>query len=271
MSAGNFLGFKLPFGASNAGNPNLQPNNPNFPAKNQLQPKNPGADPSNQNHNNGNNEPNLDPNNNADPNKKTGEDSQLDSFKDIFTIPTDKDGNPQIQDDPLNQPLINVDPAKLKEAAGKMNFAAGINSELLQKAMSGQDPQAFMQVLSAVGQNTFFAAMQMNANVVQQAFTKHNERFDAALPGRIRDTQISQSQAKHPVLNHPAAAPMVAALKKSIAATNPTLSPERVADMAENYVIAMANDINTVNSKTNDNQKSKQAGENDWMGLLTGQ
>lgn len=261
-----FLGMNLPFGMSNASNPTI---NPNFPSKNQLDPKNPGADPNNQNQNNGKNEPNNDPNNNADPTKKTGEDSQLDSFVDIFKMPTDKDGNPQLPDDPLAQPLINVDAAKLKEAAGKMNFAAGINGELLQKAMSGQDPQAFMQVLNAVAQNGFFAAMQANANVVQTAFNKHTERFEAALPDRIRSTQISQTQAKHPALNHPAAAPMVAALKSQIATTNPHLSPDRVSEMAENYVIAMATDINNVNSKTNDKQKSAQKGETDWMGLLT--
>jgi hypothetical protein len=50
---------------------------------------------------------------------------------------------------------------------------------------------------------------------------------------------------------------MVAALKSQIASTNPHLTPDRVAEMAENYVIAMAKDINNVNlAPTDKNKKS---------------
>jgi hypothetical protein len=265
--AGNFLGFNLPFGASNVNNPTAKPANPNFPASSQLDPKNTGADPKNVQAD-PNSDPSKDPANNADPNKGA-QGSQLDSFTDFFKVPTDDKGQPISHTNPLAEPLLAVDPAKLKAAAAKMNFAAGIDPEVLKNAMSGQDPQAFMTVLNTVAQNGFAAAMQANAGVVETAFSKHTQRFEAALPERIRSTQISQTQTKHSALSHPAAAPMVAAMKAQIASTNPTLSPDRVAEMAENYFISLANDMNKVNDAANSANKKPAPGEVDWS-ILNG-
>jgi hypothetical protein len=266
--AGNFLGFSLPFGASNQSNPTAQPNNPNFPANKQLEPKNPDGSPRQQmQQQEGNNEPNNDPNNNPDPNKGA-QGSQLDAFSDLFKLPTDDKGNVVSHSNPMAEPLLKVDPAALKAAASKMNFAAGIDPEVLTKAMSGQDPQAFMAVLNTVAQNGFAAAMQANAGVVETAFSKHTSRFESVLPDRIRETQINQAAPKHPALSHPAAAPMVAAMKSQIAAKNPHLPPDRVADMAENYFLSFAGDISKHNETQSTANKKPAAGEVDWNAVL---
>jgi hypothetical protein len=265
--AGNFLGFQLPFGTAQRSNPTPAPG---FPSTTQLQQQN-AQDPNNPQNaaakaaSEGTGEPVTDPNNNADPTKGT-QGSSLDEFKDLFKLPTDDKGNVISHTNPLSEPLLKVDPAQLQAAAKKMNFAAGINPEAVQKALSG-DVSSFMEVLNSVAQNGFTAAMQANAGVVETAFTKNNQRYDQALPARIRETQINQAQTKHPALSHPAAAPMVAALKSSIAQTNPHLPPDRVAEMAERYVIAMATDINSTNQQqTNQQPSSKQ--ETDWAAML---
>lgn len=275
-TGGNFLGIpgiRMPFGMSNVNNPNPQPTpapnpNPNFPAKQQLDPKNPQADPK-ANTGGTNNEPTGDPANNADPNKGQ-QGSQLDNFVDVFKLPVDDKGNSVTQVDPMAGPLLSVNPEKLREAASKLNFSGNIAPELLAKAASGQDPAAFSEVLNLVMQNGFLAAMQANAGVVETAFSHHTARIDKALPGRIRDNQIRNTATKHPALSHPAAQPMVESLKFSIAQTNPTLSPDRVAEMAENYVIAMATDINTSNQR-NDPARLKQEADDgmDWLSLLS--
>lgn len=269
--AGNFLGFNLPFGSSNVNNTNLQPggaNNPNFPSKNQMDPKNPGADVKNQQQQqNGNNEPNEGGENNADPNKGA-QGSQLDSFKDLFKLPTDDKGNVVSSSNPLAEPLFAIDPAKVKEAASKMNFASGVDPATAQKALQG-DVQSFMDVINSVAQAGFAAAFQANAGITETAFNKNNARFESALPDRIRATQIKQTAIKHPALNHPAATVMIDSLKSTIAQTNPTLSPERVADMAENYVIAMAGDINNVNSQQQQQNQRNSTMEVDWAELLS--
>lgn len=268
------FGLNLPFGMSNQSNPNPNPvvngnnnntqNNPNFPAKSALDQKNATLDP-NATPNAGQPDPALF---NPDGTPKSPG-SQLDNFKDMFTLPVGADGKPIITTDPLAAPVLQPDAKKLREAASKMNFTAGVSQELLQKAMSGQDPQAFMELLNTVAQNGFFTALQANAGVVQSALSTHTSRLDQALPDRIRNIQIGQVGTKHPALSHPAAVPMVAALKSQIAATNPHLSPEKVAEHAENYIIAMATDMNTSTQKEVNAKNPKN--ETDWMALLTGQ
>lgn len=266
-SSGGFLanmGIKLPFGMSNVSS-HQQEKNPNFPSKDQLDQKNNNAKVDAQ----GNpiTDVNNNPDNNADPNKGT-QGSQLDNFKDIFTIPTDKDGKPIVAVDPFATPITNVDPAKLREAASKMNFAAGITAETVTKAM--QDPAAFLQLINTVGQQSFAAALQATTGITERSINDNNQRFEQALPDRIRSQQIAQTASKHPALSHPAAAPMVAALKSQIAATNPHLSPEQVASKAEGYVIAMASDINNVNTQQQQEQNRSNVKEVDWTALLGG-
>jgi hypothetical protein len=280
--SGGFMNW-LPFGRSNAStggvqmpNPNQggaqQTGNPNFPSRTQLDQKNNTLDPNNPNNQTGNNEPGTDPNNNADPTKGQGG-SSLDQFKDLFRIPTDDKGNPTLPADPMQGSVLAVNPEKLREAASKMNFLGSISQEQLQKAMSGQDPQAFMEVLNATAQSAFLQAMQVNAGVVETAIGKNNQRFEQALPDRIRNFQVQNAAPKHPALSHPAAQPMVDALKQNIARTNPHLTPDRVVEMAENYVIAMATDINNVNSannKKNTPNNGTGSSDVDWMQLLGG-
>lgn len=252
------IASKFPFGQSDQSNPVVQPANPNFPSKTALDPKNnnqqvqgtPATDP------------NLDPNNNADPNKGASG-SQLDNFKDLFTIPKDKDGKPiQPQADPFAEPLFKIDPAALQAAASKANFTAGITQEQLQAAQA--DPQAMLQLMNKVAQNGFLGAVQSLTGVVENAVTRNNERFEKALPDRIRATQINQAQSKHPALSHPAAKPIVEALKLQVAATNPHLTPEQVAAHAENYVISLSKDVNTHDLQLEAANKPKQPGEVDW-------
>lgn len=197
------------------------------------------------------------------------EDSPLDIYKDIFTIPTDDKGNPiQPSADPLSSPVIDFDPAKLQEALKGKNLVGNVPQELLQKAMSGNDPQAFMQVLNLASTNSFQLAIGAASKMVESAISKHTANLEAALPSRIRDTQIRQSSVKNPVLSHPAAAPMVEALKMQIAVKNPQLSPDRVTEMAENYFIAMSKELGnndgTPKSGTGTNGK-----ETNWLDLLS--
>lgn len=275
-TSGNFLGFQLPFGASNKSNPTPTPQNPNpnFPASQQLDPKNnTGANAASGGAGNGGNEPNNNPNNNPDPNKGA-QGSLLDPYKDFFTLPTDKDGNTVQNTDPLAAPIMNVDPAKISEVVGKMNFGAGMDPELLQKAMSGQDPAAFMSVLNTMVQKGVAAGMTANAGMVSNAISKHSERLDAALPERFRNLQLSQTRSTNPVLNHPAVVPVLEATKKMFAQSNPHLTPAQVAEHAENYVLAVRGELNNQDTLLQNKNRKPAAGEVDWVanfGMDSGQ
>lgn len=232
----------------------------------QLNPQNNNNPTTTANAGAGQNEPPNNSENNADPNKGV-QGSQLDNFKDIFKIPTDDKGQPTVPNtNPLADPIMSVDPQKLREAAGKMDFTRGLEPELLQKAMSGQDPQAFMQVLNSVAQNGFSTALAATATMQNQALNTYHTRLDGTLASRVRDVQISQAAPKNPALAHPSAQPVLSAIRQSVAQANPHLSPEKVAETAENYFVAMAADMQAANEKSQPQTKS--AGETDWMALL---
>lgn len=271
--AGSFLGFNLPFGMSNANNntpaaPNAQQGNPNFPASNQMQRKNEGADPTNMvAGQQGNNEPNNNQDNNPDPNKGKG-DSQLDNFKDFFKVPVNDKGEPVVQQNPLEQPIMQVDQAKLRELASKTNFTSGITAEVLQTAMS--DPSKMLQLLNQVAQNGFATALQASTTMVEGSIQRYNERVQQHLPDQIRTVQIHQTQAKHPALLHPSVQPMLAMLKQQVASTNPQLSPEQVATTAEGFILAMNADMTASDTKTRQQNQPKNPSDVDWMATLTG-
>lgn len=238
------------------------------PAQQQMQPKH---DPTQINGNttgDANNTNNAD--NNADPAKGKSQDSPLDTYAALFDTPKDDKGQPIAQpDDPLSTPVVSFDPAKLAEALKGKNLVGAIDPELMQKAMSGQDPQAFMQVLNQAATNSFQSSLAVSARLVEDAIKKHTANIEAALPDRIRNTQIRQGVAKNPTLSHPSVKPMVDALKMQIASRNPQLSPDQVQQYAENYWLEASKAIvgtdpatpQTGNSKTGNNQP-------DWNDLL---
>lgn len=266
--AGFFPGGMNIFGRSNANNAGT-PAAPGYETRQQqMEPKNPTpGTPNPQGQDGAPGTTGNNPDNTANNPRPPG--SSLDQYADLFKMQVDDKGQPiQPPADPLAQPIINMDPAKLQEAASRMNFLAGVSPELLQKAQSGQDPNAFMEVLNAATRNAFTGATTALSKVVEESIRKNNERYDQALPDRVRSLQINQSQAKHPALNHPAAAPMVNALKHQIATANSHLSPDQVTQMAENYFISLSADISTHDKRTNP-ATSKQNAEPDWSSLLS--
>lgn len=267
----NFGGFQ--FGQSNksVASPMTPTNGNGQPAMNtsqqQLDPKN------------NNNQPNPpgsegkpgENGNNSDPNKGIdGKGSHLDAFNDLFKVKVDDKGQPIQDTDPTSEPLLNIDPAKLTEAASKINFMAGISQEDMQKAMSGQDPEAFMKVMNSGIRNAFTAAVTTTTKAAESAIRTNQSRFDSTLDKRVRQVQMHNMQPKNPALNHPAAGPMVAAMKQQIADQNPNLSPEKVQEYAENYFVAFASDLNAGNPDSGNNGKQKQVDPNarDWSNFL---
>jgi len=156
----------------------------------------------------------------------------LDTFKDMFTIT--EDDRKKAPADPFADPLLNFDPKKFGEAATKMNFAKAVNPELAQKALSG-DANALMQVINSAAQSSFVASAQVLSGILEQAISKNNGRLNATLDSKFRNMQLGYTSPENPALKHPAAQPLVEAIKATIAAKNPQLSPSEVTKQAENY------------------------------------
>lgn len=223
---------------NNQPNPaNNDPNNPQTPSNNSTTTsgmpnnQNPNADPNNSN-------PNNPQNNQNNPNNQPG--SPLDAFKDLFKVDPNK---PQPKD-PFSEPLFNLDPKKLSEAATKMDFTRNLNPELVNKALQG-DQQAFSQVLNQVMQSSFMMSTQMLVGMMEGGVRKNNERYNSVLDGRFREFTINSSEPQNPALRHEAAKPVLAALRAQIAQANPNLSPSEVSKQAEDYFLSMSKAISS--------------------------
>lgn len=173
--------------------------------------------------------------------------SPLDAFKSLWQ----DDPTKQTQNaDPFSSPLFNMDPGKVNEAIGQIDFVQQLNPELVQKAMSGQDPQAFLQVINEVGRKALATAVQLSTATAEQAGQKIGQRFNTAIPERFRDLQIKSQTPNNPLLSNPSVAPMLDAVRQRLKTQNPDWSPAQIQKQAEEYFSAFAAELQNSDPNT---------------------
>jgi hypothetical protein len=187
----------------------------------------------------------------------------LDNFSKIWETPT-----PEANTDPFATPLLNSDPAQIREAAGKMNFTQGISQEQVSKALGG-DVGAFMQVLNKVVQNSTAVQAQLSTATVERAIGANNGRVFQALPSKVRDVQLAGLTPENPVLQHPAAQPMLHMMRGQIAANNPGMSAADVNKQAEQFLGAFATQFQAPAQQAAQQAQASRDPENyDWSNFL---
>jgi hypothetical protein len=206
------------------------------PQKTGMEQVNSGADPANQNLDGANLGTGGEP-------KKPG--SELDGFKDLFTIDPKK---PQPKD-PFSEPLLSLDPTKIAAAISKMEFAQQIPPELAQKALQG-DVGSLQQILNHQGRSVYAAAFQAFTGIMENAFKKNNDRMSSSLGDKFRNFQISSTQSTNPVLNHPAVQPVLSSMRDLIARQDPNLHPTEVAKKAEDWFLSTNKALSALDEET---------------------
>jgi erythromycin esterase-like protein len=132
----------------------------------------------------------------------------------------------------------NVDNSKIAAAAKSLNFLAGVDPALVEKAKGG-DADAFMQVMNASNQNTFQTAMAAIPAIMEPVLKQVEQKSTEAVPGLFRQMQLRSQRPGNPVLNDPAWVPVVEALKVSLASQNPQATPDQIVAQVEKHVEAM--------------------------------
>ena len=161
--------------------------------------------------------------------------SPLDSFKTLW--------------EPVNTPNVDgtlpanmfagADPAKMLDAARKVDFAKSISPELLAKITSGgpDAATAFMAALNDVSQRSYAQSSFASTKIVEAALAKIQEGLDSRLPGQIKRHQVSDTlRESNPALQHPAAAPILDALQSQLAVKFPNATVNELRDMAGDYL-----------------------------------
>lgn len=189
--------------------------------------------------------------------------SHLEQLGKVWQTATTPDGKPITPAaDPLATPLFQFDPAKVQEAASKLDFTSNINPELVTKALGG-DAQALMDVINGAVRTAFTAQTLNMGNVLNDGFSRHGKAIDQALPSRLRTQAIVTAQSDDPILAHPSMAPILAGLKLTIAQNNPNMPAADVNKAAEEYLKGVGT---AFNMKQGQQQEQKVAAEEtDWL------
>lgn len=163
----------------------------------------------------------------------------LDAFNTLWQ--TDPKAKPAV--DPLAQPLLNTDQKAIQDAAAKMDFVSQLDPALVQKAMSGQDPAAFIQVMNSVAQRTMASAAQLTTATVEQATSKNNQRIQQVLPGKIKEANIAATVPENPALAHPATQPLLQLVRSQLQMKHPEMSAQQITAEAERTLSTFASQI----------------------------
>lgn len=169
----------------------------------------------------------------ADPDPQTA--SPLDKYKDLWQ-PTETDPNTP------NSPQ-QIDPAKLMEAARKVDFSSALNQETLAKVAGGGEEavKALLESFNSFGQQVYGQSAVTTARIVEQAVAQARDQFVAEIPDVIKK---QGARAKvfddNPAFKHPAIAPMIEAQVQQLAVKFPKASPAELTSMAKDHLQAMA-------------------------------
>lgn len=156
--------------------------------------------------------------------------SPLDAFKELWQPDANAKGD---------EPIFNVDSAKVMEAAGKANFASGLSPELVQNALKG-DANAFMQAINMVGQQSFAQATIASTKLIEQALEKHGASQAEKLPGLVKRSMVSDSLQSNPLYQHEATRPLMSALESQLAAKHPNATAAEITQHAQSFIAEFA-------------------------------
>lgn len=172
------------------------------------------------------------------------------SFTDRFTSLWQSD--PKTDAQPINwKPDIKTDPVKVKAAAAALDFTGQIPKELLEKAAKG-DPVAFAQVINDSARLGFERAVEVNANVVNDALTQQATLFkDTVVPRILKDHATTQAlRADNSLYENKAAAPMLSVVENQMKIKFPEASPAEITAHAKEFVNGFAQVVVEANGMT---------------------
>lgn len=189
--------------------------------------------------------------------------SPLDQFNDLW--------QPNAADPNANQPLINVDPKQLADAARKTDFSKMVTPEQLAAISQGGEAAgaAFMQALNSVAQGVYAQSAFATTKIVEQAVNKARDQFQADIPAHVKKLQVSDNlRQDNPVYNHPAAAPILGALEAQMTMKFPNASATEITSLAKQYLENFAGMVNAPAEAAKAAAAKKDSKDTDWSTFL---
>jgi len=191
--------------------------------------------------------------------------SPMDQFSELW--------QPNATDTTANQPLINIDPKQLADAARKTDFSKLVSPELMTRVQAGGEDgaTAMVQMLNQVGQGIYAQSAFATSKLVEQAVAKAREQFNADIPAHVKKLQVSDTlRQDNPIFNHPATSPILGAVESQLTVKYPNASASEITKMAKQYLEGFATAVNApaAAAAQAEADKQKSSTETDWSKFL---
>lgn len=207
----------------------------------------------------------------GDPGNSNGEPaSPLAKFDKFWeTDPTQSKSGPA-------QVFAGLDPAKIQEAAKKVDFSKAITPEQLAAIAKGGDEgmQAFALAMNSVAQTVYGQSAIATTKLVQTAVDQVRQDYDARLPSLLRKTSANEDLVKlNPAFASPVLAPITEALTEQFVKKNPNATAAEIQSQVTDVMKGIAATFGTPTDTTQQSGK-KSAGRaaktEDWEKFLLG-
>lgn len=160
------------------------------------------------------------------------------------------------------QPL-NVDPKKLSEMAGQINFTTSLNPEIVKKALAG-DANALLQVVNSSVQQGFAVATQASSALVDKQVSLAMEHMKKQLPNQFKQFSVQAAmQAENPQFSNPAVQPLLSLIQTQLASQFPDASPAELMAHAKKYMGGVVEIFAPGASASLAQQQGQQSGEDE--------
>lgn len=194
------------------------------------------------------------------------EPAPLDAFKDVWSTA------PNAGTDPNAPMFAGVDPQKLMESAGKVDFAKVITPEQMQAIAGGGEAAvaAFAAAMNKVSQSVYAQSAFATTKIVDQAMARQQENFAKQLPSMVRKFSVNENlQAANPLLSNPAVVPLVSALSEQLVRKNPNATAVEIQQQVTDYFAQLGTTFAPAPPETPASRAAaKAAKQEDWSGFF---
>lgn len=155
------------------------------------------------------------------------------------------------KDAPKEQSLSvqNVDPNKIMEAAGKIDFASLLSKEDLAKVAAGGEEAvaAMASLLNKTAQSVYGQAAFAATKIQEKTMAEAEERFLAKLPGLINQRSAQELLLQNnKQLSHPAVKPIVDMMREQLVQQYPNATAAQIAEMTQEMMKGAAQVFNPI-------------------------
>lgn len=209
-----------------------------------------------------------DPNKRIDPNKKKASDDPMMDFSKLWENPPVDPEHPEPEESKTFLPKI--DPAKIAETLGKIDFSKAITPEESAAIKAGGDGAhaAHLSVLNKSLRQSMMTMFNVAHRMVEQGLTNAEGKFLGKVPSHVKNIMVeSDLTASDPLMSNPAFAPMVEAARQRYQEKFPKATPTQIATAVKAYLKEFVKSASAPETKVEeDNAKklSTGAGDADW-------